>query len=196
MRPGGRQAQDHVAGTCFRAVDDGFLLHHADAEARQIVVGAVIHAGHFGGLAAHQGTPGLDAPFDDAGNDPLADIDIELAAGKIIQKEQRLGALHDHIVDAHGHQIDSHAVVPLRIDRQAQFGADPVGSGHQHRLAIPVQGHLDQGAEAADAAQHFRAHRAPHARLDPLDKFVAGVDVDSRVAIGYRRSLSHLTDSS
>ena len=82
-------------------------------------------------------------------------------------------------------------VVAPGVDREAQLGADSVGSRYQHRLAIAVERHLDQRAEAADAAQHFAAHRAPDARLDSLDKFVAGVDVDSGVAIGYGRSLSH-----
>src|SRR5471032_1526945 len=60
------------------------------------------------------------------GNDLLADIHVEFAAGKIVQKVQRLGALHDHVVGTHRHQIDAHAVVAARINRQAQFGADPV----------------------------------------------------------------------
>ncbi len=196
MGTGGGQPQDHVAGAGFRAIDDGILLHHADAEARQVVVSAVIHAGHFGGLSADQSASGLDTPIDDAGNDALGDIDVEFAAGKIIQKEQRFGALHDHVIGAHGNQIDAHAVVAVRVDRQPKFGADPVGSRYQYRLAIPVQGHFDQSAKAADAAQHFRTHRALYPRFDSLDQFVAGVDIDPGVAIGYRRSLNHLTDPS
>ena len=123
----------------------------ADAKAREIVVRAVIHAGHLGGFAADQRAAGLHAALDDARDDPFADIDIEFAAGEVVQEEQRLGALNDDVVDAHGHQIDAHPVVPMRVDSQAQFGADAIGSRYQHGLAIAVQGHLDQGTKAADA---------------------------------------------
>ena len=82
-------------------------------------------------------------------------------------------------------------IVAPRVDGQAQLGADAVGSRHQHGLAVAIQRHLDQGAEAADAAQHLAAHGAPHVRLDALDQFLAGVDVDSGFAIGYGGSLSH-----
>ena len=51
-------------------------------------------------------------------------------------------------------------------------------------LAVPVQRHLDQRAEAADAAEHLAAHRALHGGLDALDELVARVDVDAGVAIG------------
>jgi hypothetical protein len=52
-------------------------------------------------------------------------------------------------------------------------------------------GHLDQGAEAADAAKDFRPQRAFDARLDPLDELLARVDVDTGVKVGHGRSLSH-----
>ncbi len=157
----------------------------------EVVIGAVVHAGHLGGLAADQGAAGLHAALDDAGNHALADADVEFPAGIVIQEKQRLGALHDHVVDAHRDQVDAHAVVPLGVDRQAQFGADAVGSRYQHRFAVAVERHLDQCAKAADAPEHLGPHRALHARLDPLDKFVAGVNIDPGVAVGHGRSLSH-----
>ena len=135
--------------------------------------------------------PGLHAALDDAGDDAFADGDVELAGGEVIQEEQRLGALNDHVVDAHRDQIDAHGVVPLRVDGEAQLGADAVGARYQHRLAVAVQRHLDQRAEAADAPQHLGPHRALHARLDALDQFVAGVDIDPGFAIGHGRSLGH-----
>jgi hypothetical protein len=39
----------------------------------------------------------------------LGDIRVELAGGEIVEEEQRLGALHDQIVDAHRDQIDPDA---------------------------------------------------------------------------------------
>ena len=117
--------------------------------------------------------------------------DIEFAGREVIEKKQRLGALHNHVVDAHGDQIDAHGVVTPRVDGKAQLGADAVGSRHQHGLAVAVQRHFDQGAEAADAAQHFATHGAPDVGLDSFDEFLAGVDIDSGLAIGDGGSLSH-----
>ena len=116
---------------------------------------------------------------------------VELSGGEIVEEEQRLGALNDDVIDAHRHQVDAHRVVAPGIDGEPQLGADPVGSRHQHRFSVAVERHLDQRAEAADAAQHLAPHGAAHAGLDPLDQFLARIDVDAGVAIGYGRSLSH-----
>ncbi len=66
-----------------------------------------------------------------------------------------------------------------------ELGADAVGAGDEHRLAEPLAD-LDQRAEAADAGEHLRAHRAPGVGLDALDERVARVDVDAGVAVGER----------
>ena len=76
------------------------------------------------------------------------------------------------------------------VDGQAQLRADAVGAGDQHRLAI-ARGNLHQRAEAADAGEHFGALRAAHERLDALDQFIAGVDVDAGVAIGVAALVVH-----
>ena len=191
MRPGGRQPQNHIAGARCRSVDDGVLFHDADTESRQIVVLAVIHARHFGRFAAHQRATGLHAPIDDAGDEALTHPDVELAGRKVIEEKQRLGPLHHHVVDAHGDQVDAHRVVAAGVDGEAQLGADPVGSRHQHGLAVAIQRHFDQGAETAQAAQYFAAHGALHVGLDAFDEFLAGVDIDSGLAIGDGGSLSH-----
>src|SRR4029077_13960426 len=50
---------------------------------------------------------------------------------------------------------------------------------------------LDEGAEAADTRQHFAPLCAAHQRLDALHQFVAGVDVDARIAVGDAGSFCH-----
>mgnify|MGYP003544816396 CR=1 FL=1 len=45
---------------------------------------------------------------------------------------------------------------------------------------------LDQRAESADASQHLRSHRPFGERLDALDQSIAGIDVDTGVAVGKR----------
>ncbi len=61
VHAGGWQSDEHVAGGDTGAVDDGGLFGHADRESGQIVFVFVIHAGHFGGLAADQTGFGLHA---------------------------------------------------------------------------------------------------------------------------------------
>ena len=63
-----------------------------------------------------------------------ADLGIELAAGKIIEKEQWLGALHDEVVDRHGDEIDADRVMPSGLDRDLDLGADAVGGGDEDRV--------------------------------------------------------------
>ena len=88
----------------------------------------MIHARHLGGFSADQRAARLDAPFDDAGDQALAHAHIELAGRKVVEKKQRFGALHDHVVDAHGHQIDADSIVAASVDGEAQLRADAVGA--------------------------------------------------------------------
>ena len=76
-------------------------------------------------------------------------------------------------------------IVSWRPSSNASLSLVPTPSvpDDQHRLAVAL-GELEQRAEAADARQHFGAHRALGERLDALDELVAGVDVDAGVAIG------------
>ena len=176
-----------------RAVDDQVFLDDADAEAGQVIIVAFVHARHFRRLAADQRAAGLQAAFDDALDHALGDVDVELAGGVIIQKEQRFGSLHDDVVDAHRHEIDADGVVAAGLDCKSQLGADAVGARDHDRLAVPVERHLDQRAEAADAAEHLAAHGALDRGLDAVDERVARFDVDAGVAIGRAagRALGH-----
>src|SRR5687767_3809082 len=60
------EAEDGVAGGDRAAVDDARLLHHADAEAGEVVLALGVHAGHLGGLAAEQRAAGELAAARDA----------------------------------------------------------------------------------------------------------------------------------
>ena len=82
-------------------------LGGADGKAGEVVVLAVIHARHLGGLAADQRAAGDAAALGDALDDGGAGRDVELAGGEIVEEEQRLGALHDDVVDAHGDEVDA-----------------------------------------------------------------------------------------
>jgi hypothetical protein len=150
----------------------------------------VIHAGHLGGLAAHQRAAGLYAAFGNATDDSDGHLDGKLARGVVVEEEQGLRSLYGHIVHAHCDQVDADAVMATGVYGQAQFGAHAIGTRHQHGLAIALwQPH--QGAESANPGQDFRALRAADQRLDPFDKFIAGIYIDASVTISQATGVLH-----
>ena len=86
---------------------------------------------------------------------------IELAAGEIVEEEQRLRALHHEVVDRHGDEIDADGVVPAGLDRDLDLGADAVGGGDQHRIGEARALEVEQAAEAADLGVGARAAPSP-----------------------------------
>ncbi|KAG0917388.1 hypothetical protein G6F32_016459 [Rhizopus arrhizus] len=90
------------------------------------------------GVAADQRAAGLGAAVGDAAHDRRGGVDVQLAGGEIVQEEQRLGALHQHVVHAHGDQVDADRIVAVQLVGQHQLGAHAVGTRHQHRLAVLV----------------------------------------------------------
>ena len=143
-----------------------------------------IHVRHFRGFAADQRGAGLRAAFRNAGDHACGDVDIEPAAGEVVEEKQRLCALHQHIVDAHGDQVDANRVV---LD-QAAAQASAWCRHRQCRIPARVRGtarrQCEQAAKTAQPGQHFGSLRALHQRLDALDEFVAGIDVDAGIFIG------------
>ena len=190
MRAAGGQAEDGIARLDVGTGDQLRFFRHADRESRQVVLAGRVHAGHLGRLATDQGTAGQLATLGDTGDDGLAGIDVELAAGEIVEEEQGLGALDQDVVDAHGDQVLADGVVLVELEGQLQLGPDTIGTGDQDRLLV-VLGQLHQGPEAADATHDFRAHGAAREWLDAFDQGIAGVDVDAGITIGKTSWLVH-----
>ncbi len=109
--------------------------------------------------------PRLAAGRGDAVDHLGADLRIELAAGEIVEEEQRLGALHHEVVDRHGDEIDADRVVARSLDRDLDLGADAVGRGDQDRIGEAGRLEIEQAAEAADLGIRARPRgpRAPAA---------------------------------
>ena len=74
-----------------------------------------------------------------------------LAGGEIVEEEQRLGALADEVVDAHGDEVDADGVVLAGVDGELELGADAVGGGDQHRVGVARRLEVEERAEAAEA---------------------------------------------
>ena len=150
-----------------------------DAEAGEVVVALGVHARHLGRLAAGEGRAGLPAAFGDAGDHPRRLIHVQLAAGEIVQEQQRLGALGQQIVDAHGHQVDPDGVVQAGLGRHLQLGADAVGGGDEQGIVVAGRLEVEERAEAAQGPVRARPAGRLGERLDPLDESGARVDVDA-----------------
>ena len=73
------------------------------------------------------------------------------------------------------------------FQRQPQLGADAIGAGDQHRLAVVGQRQLEQRAEAPQPGQHAGTPGARRERLDAVDEGVAGVDIDAGILVAERR---------
>ena len=180
------QAEHDVTRHDLAAVDDVGLFHRADGEAGEVVFARRVHARHLRGLATDQCAAGEFAAAGDALDHVGGSVDVELAAGEVVEEEQRLGALHQDVVHTHRHQILANGVMLVQLEGKLELGADAIGTGHQHRLLVLLR-QLEQRAKAADAAEHLGAHRALGQRLDAVDQGVAGIDVHARVAVGQGR---------
>ena len=183
VNAGRRQAQHHIALRHQSAGENFGLFHHAHGKTGQVVFARGIHTRHFCGFAAHQGATGLFATGGDALNHGGSGIDVEFSAGKVIQKEKWLCPLNQNIIDAHGHQIDAHAVVHAPIESQLEFGTHTIGAADQYRLLVTL-GHLKQGAKATQARQNPFSQGFGGHGLDAFNQSVTGINVHAGIFVG------------
>ena len=101
----------------------------ADRETGQVIVTFAVEARHLRGFPANQGGAGAPTALGDAGDHLAAGLDRKFRGGVIIQKKQRLTALHHQVVDAHGDQVDTDRVMAAGLNGDHQFGADAIGRG-------------------------------------------------------------------
>ena len=158
-------------------------LGRSDRETAKVVIAVLVEAGHFRGLAANERTARLPAALGDPCDDSGGRVRIELAAGEVVQEEQRLGALHHQIVDRHRHEVDADAVMDAGLDRDLDLGADAVGRRHQNRVGKAGGLEVEQPAETADFGIGARACRGADQRLDHVDQAIARIDIDTRIRV-------------
>ena len=132
--------------------------------------------------------PGLPAALGDAGNDECGLLGVEVSGGVIIEEEERLGALDDEVVDAHGDEVDADRVEEPGLDRELHLGADAVGGGHQDRVGIAGGLEVEQAAETADRAIGAGALGRADRRLDQVDEAVSGRNIDAGIGVAGGRS--------
>ena len=186
VRTRGGQADDDVACRLTVQIRQGVAaLDGAEREARQIIVAALIHAGHLGGLAADEGAAGLTATLRDSGDDALGGVDLELAGGVVVEEQQRLGALGEQVIDAHGDQIDSDPVMASGLDGDLQLGADAVGRSDDQRVLESGRLEVEQGSETPQRSLCAGPAGRFGQRLDGVHQHLAGVDIHPRIGVGH-----------
>jgi hypothetical protein len=119
----------------------------------------------------------------DTCNDRGRRLGVELAAGEVVEEEQRLGALHHEVIDRHRHEIDADPGMQPGLDRDLHLGPDAIGGGDQHRVLEARRLEVEQAAEAADLGIRAGTRGRAHHGLDQIDQTVSGIDIDARICI-------------
>ena len=134
------------------------------------------------------GTARQFATGTDAGDYGGGDVDVELAGGVVVEKNsgsapQTTRSL-THIATRSWPMLSCLFRLSAR-----RSGAHPVGAGYQHRLLVAGRD-FAEGAEAAEAAHHFRACGALGHAFDAFHQGFAGVDVHTSVLVAQRGLLA------
>ena len=179
----GGEAEEDVAGGDVGPRQAPGPLDSTDRKAREVVVARLVVARHLGALAADQRAARLAAALGDPRDHLGSLLRHEPRGGVVVEEEQRLGALDDEIVDAHGDQVDAGDTMPPALRQKLELGADAVGRGDQDRVAKAGLLQIEQAAEAADLGAGARPRGAAGERRDGAHQSLAGVDVHPRLAI-------------
>ena len=132
VHAGGGHGDERVALAHGGAREDALLVHEADGEAREVILVLGIEARHLGGLAADEGGSGLDAALGHARDDVGYALRHVLAAGDVVEEEERSGAGADDVVDAHGDAVYAHGVVLVHEEGYLELGAHAVRARDEH----------------------------------------------------------------
>src|SRR5262245_18516659 len=130
MEAAGGKSDQNISRHNRLRVENFLPFDDADDEASEIVFSVGKITRMLSGLAPDQHTARLTTPGSNSSHNHLGDIDIKLAADKVIQEEKRLGALSDDIIHTHRHKIDADGIVFFHHDRHLELRPDPVGRGN------------------------------------------------------------------
>ena len=138
------------------------------------------------GLAANESGTGLDTALCHAGNDLGDLLGVILAAGNIVQEEQRLCANANDVVDAHSNGINADGVMFVHQNRQLHLGAAAVGAGDQHRLLHTCNGKTKAAAEATHIVQAAFIFGAGDVLFHQFNSAIAGNNVNAGGSVAGR----------
>ena len=152
VNAGRGQTEHKVAGLKSWPGQEGPALGGADREARDVEIAGSVKAWHLRGLAADQRAAGLRAPLGDALHNCRRDFVVKFAGCKIVQEKQWLRALNDNVVDAHGDQVNSDAIIDAALDGDLHLRADAVVGGDQDRVDEAGRLEVEQSANPPSSA--------------------------------------------
>ena len=130
----GGDSHKHIPDFHLAAVYEPGFLHHSGSISGYIIFSAFIHTRHLRGLSADKSASCLTASFRHSCHYGLYLLRNIVSHSHIIKKYQRFGALCQHIIDAHGHDIYTHGIMLVHRKRDLEFGAHSVSSADKHRL--------------------------------------------------------------
>ena len=185
------ESQKGVAGLHGIPGEQGAAFRGADTEPGEVVVPGSVDTGHFGSLPSDEGAPRHPAASGDAGNDIGADLRVEFAHGEVVEKEQRLCALGQNIVDAHGDKVDADGVVNAGLHRKAHLGAGSVRGRDQDRVAVTRRPRIEETAETAEPGIGAGAPRGSGERCRRIDNPASGIEIDACIPVGEPRHSGH-----
>src|SRR5215510_8968777 len=157
MKAAGGKSDQNVSGHNRLGIENFFPFDDAEDETSQIIFSFGEITRMLGGLTPDQCTSRLTTPCSNSPHNHLGDIDIKLAADKVVQEEKRLGALSDDIIHTHRYKIDADAIVLLHHERHFELGPDAIGGRNQHRMTIASTLEIEEGAKSADTREHSRS---------------------------------------
>ena len=166
----------------------------ADDEAGDVVLAVGVEARHLGGFAAEQGATVLTARRGEPVDDLDRDIRIQPPGGKVVEEEQRLGALDEDVVDAVVDEVATDRSVIAGHEGDLQLRADAVRARDEHRILETGGIQREQPAKRADVRQDAGREGALRERADTSDDFVPGVDINAGLAVIHGLVLSDLLE--
>jgi len=89
------------------------FFHYSDSKTGKVIFTFLVHPGHLGGLTTYQSAASFQASLGNARDNRLAYCQLEFAGCEIVKKKQGFCALHEDIVDTHGHKIDANGVMAV-----------------------------------------------------------------------------------
>ena len=194
VHAGGRQAQDHIARADVCGVEHLGTVDDAHGKAGKVVVGRSHNARVLGHLAAHERAARELAAVCHALDDLCHVLGLDVADGNIVQKEERLGARSQNVVDAHGDQVLAHRLVTVHDLGEDELGAHAVGTADQDRVFhILKRGGREQAAKATDAADNLGTVGILNHLLNSVDGAAALGGIDAGILIRHMLAVAHLS---
>jgi hypothetical protein len=170
----GQRHDDVARAHPIRSQRRGFF-HGADDETREIVVGRRVQAGHLGGFPADECAGVLPTAGGDARHHRLGHNGIEDAERDVVEKKERQRTLRENVVHAVVHEAVANGIVPTRLDRDLDLGANAIRTGHQQWL-VPGR-RAEQSPERAERTDGAGRPRGFHESAISLLRLLGRLDV-------------------